>query len=168
MNIDSDQRVMDRISRADAYDERTGNQPKWYSLNASKNKNRFQLIGIFIIILGAFIGVIPLLFSSASEPTTPEILTAIMGALIVILKGIERISLPEENWRNYRKASEALKRERECYVEAIHPYTSLHEEGAYSLYVKRCILIKAEEQNNFWGLGEETGKENKSNTSKNT
>lgn len=73
--------------------------------------------------------------------------------MIVILKGIERIWLPEEKWTNYRKASEALLREREKYVESIEPYGIADDEDQiYRLYVERCILIKAEEQNNFWGI----------------
>jgi len=106
-----------------------------------------------IVILGAFVGVVPLVLSETGEPTIPEIITGILGTLIVILKGVERIWLPEEKWQNYRKASESLKRERECYIEGVRPYSNTNDEDKnYMLYVNRCIQIKAEEQNNFWGL----------------
>ena len=161
MNIEIEPGMEKRISRADSYDQRTGNQKQWYSKNATKNKKIFQSIGILIVAFGAFVGIVPLLFGTSSEPTTAEIITAILGALIVMLKGVERIWLPEEKWQNYRKASEALKREKESYIEGISPYNrDMGEDENYLLYVKRCVLIKAEEQNNFWGLSGETKQEN--------
>lgn len=161
MTLETDPELEKRIQRADAYDERTGMQKQWYSKNATKNKKIFQSIGILIIIFGAFVGIVPLVFGSPAEATNAEILTAILGALIVILKGVERIWLPEEKWQNYRKASEALKREKESYTEGIAPYNSDSDEDEnYLLYVKRCVQIKAEEQNNFWGLSGDTKQEN--------
>lgn len=142
--------IESRQERAKQYDLRTRSQRNWYSENATWNKKLFQTLGILIIILGAMVGVIPLF---ADAPSKVDILVAIIGALIVILKGVERIWLPEEKWTNYRKASEALLRENEKYVEGIVPYNSSDDEdGTFKLYVERCILIKAEEQNNFWGI----------------
>lgn len=61
---------------------------------------------------------------------------------------------------SYHKASEILVREREKYVECVAPYLAGGDEDAiYQLFVQHCILIKAEEQNNFWGLNEEKGKQ---------
>jgi len=144
-----------RIISTDGYDERTGKQQKWYSSKATIYKKIFQNIGLSIVVLGALVSVIPI-FGSGSEPATmTEIITSVFGGLIVILKGVERIWLPEEHWTNYRKASESLKREKEMYIEGIEPYISNdNEEELYRLYVERCIRIKAEEQNNFWGLRE--------------
>ena len=157
MNTEIAPEIEKRINRSDSYDERTGNQKQWYSKNATKNKKAFQLIGILIVVFGAVVGIVPLL---SAAPAT-GIITAILGASIVVLKGVERIWLPEEKWQNYRKASEALKREKECYIEGIQPYNrEMDEDENYLLYVKRCVLIKAEEQNNFWGLSGETTQEN--------
>ncbi len=157
MNTEIEPGIEKRITRADSYDERSGNQKQWYSKNATKNKQIAQAIGILIIFFGAIVGIVPLLFAA---PAT-EITTAILGASIVVLKGIERIWLPDEKWQNYRKASEALKREKECYIEGIHPYNrDMDEDENYLFYVKRCVLIKAEEQNNFWGLSGESKREN--------
>ncbi len=162
-----------RVERADLYDQRTRSQTDWYSKNAKKNKNLFQIIGISIIVLGAMVGVIPLFGDGQNPVTKIDILISTIGALIVILKGIERIWLPEEKWTNYRKASEALLREREKYVEGIEPYTPGSNDEIYRLYVERCILIKAEEQNNFWGLNigsehQDSPKDNKHNNSTNS
>lgn len=151
-----------RTERANLYDQRTRSQSNWYSNNARKNKNLFQIIGISIVVLGALVGVIPLLGDGFTAVINTDILISLIGALIVILKGIERIWLPEEKWINYRKASEALYREREKYVEGVAPYSVGAEDDIYRLYVERCILIKAEEQNNFWGLNNGSEHQNSS------
>ena len=143
--------IEEREERAKQYNKRTRSQPDWYSRKARTNKYLFQFIGVTIIILGATVGVVPLLFGGT--PSVADITVAIIGAFIVMLKGIERIWLPEEKWTNYRKASEALLRENEKYVEGITPYCiNDDEDQVYRLYVERCILINAEEQNNFWGI----------------
>lgn len=157
---DFENMIKDRTKRAKDYDERNGTQQKWYSSKASDNKNTFRYIGIAIIVLGALVSVTSIVVSflsgESSVPSLSDFLVSLFGALIVILKGIERIWLPEETWQNYRKASEALKRENECYVEGVNNYKHIdNEDEAFKLFVTRCILIKAEEQNNFWGLNEE-------------
>ncbi|MGD8589095.1 MAG: DUF4231 domain-containing protein [Chromatiales bacterium] len=157
--LDLEIRVEQRTQRADDYNKRTGKQQEWYSGKATANKKGFRGIGVSIVILGALVSVIPILmsvvFDQQNTPSPSDLLVSFFGALIVILKGIERIWLPEEAWQNYRKASEALKRERECYIEGVAQYEGdLTEEDAYRLYVNRCIRIKAEEQNNFWGMNE--------------
>lgn len=160
---DIEQRAELRSQAADAYDERTGNQQKWYSRKATANKKGFQWIGVAIVIIGAIVGVTPIfttvVLGIGNGPNETDLITSLLGTAIVILKGIERIWLPEETWQNYRKASEALKRERECYIEGVAHYGTVDsEDKAYTFYVARCILIKAEEQNNFWGLSESQGK----------
>jgi len=143
-----------RIERAKQYDTRTRSQPEWYSKKATTNKRRFQFLGLSTVILGTLVVVVPL-FGTAEPASITDKIIAIIGALIVILKGIERIWLPEEKWTNYRKASESLQREHEMYTECIVPYNyTQNEETAYKLYVERCLLIKAEEQNNFWRITE--------------
>lgn len=144
--------IIEREERAQQYDERNRSQPDWYSRKAKRNKDAFQAIGLLIIILGAIVGVAPLMADEGGPSIVDKVVAAI-GAAIVVLKGIERIWLPEEKWVNYRKASEALQREKEKYVECIEPYLSVEDEDkVYKRYVERCILIRAEEQNNFWGI----------------
>lgn len=159
------EKVEHRIQMANEYEARNGNQQKWYSEKASSNKNRFRYIGVTIVILGALVGVTPIIISffsgEGSIPSFSDLLISFFGTLIVILKGFERIWLPEETWQNYRKASEALKREKECYIEGVNQYKRFtNEDAAYEFFVTRCIMIKAEEQNNFWGLNEQKDSSN--------
>ncbi len=154
-----DDLIKQRLDRAEQYDQRTRTQHKWYSRKAGANKLAFQAIGLAIIVLGAIVGIVPLLLGDG--PSLPDKIVAMLGAAIVILKGVERIWLPEEKWMTYRKASESLLREKERYTECIGPYSSeMDEDAVYRLYVERCTLIKAEEQNNFWGISSSSDKEN--------
>lgn len=149
-----DELIEERKNRAEAYHARTRSQLDWYGVKAGRNKRLFQFTGISIVVLGAVVGVIPLAFEELKWSYS-DLLISLLGASIVILKGVERIWLPQEKWMSYRKASEALHREQERYVECLAPYNVSDEDSAYKLFVERCILIKAEEQNNFWGLNEE-------------
>jgi len=171
-DLDFENRVEQRTRRADDYHRRNDDQQSWYSRKASENKSYFRSIGMAVIVLGALVAVVPIFMTVVIDIeeglSKSDLLVSIFGTLIVILKGIERIWLPEETWQNYRKASEALKRERECYVEGVGPYDQeFTEDQAYKLFVNRCILIKAEEQSNFWGLRESRKQENGEDSEKN-
>lgn len=149
-----EQIMLDRIKRIDMYHNRHGNQQKWYSQRASSSKKLFERIGLVIIVLAAITGLVPLLeLDGSNSISLSEKVTSVLAALIVILKGMERIWLPEEKWQNYRKASEALKRETKHYAEGVLAYgMNIEEDKLFKLYVERCSFIEAEEQNNFWGL----------------
>jgi len=152
--------IEQRSQLANDYDKRNDEQLTWYSNKASDNKSYFQSIGICIVVFGALISIMPVIsWAPSGSHNVSEIITTILGAFIVILKGVERIWLPEESWQNYRKASEALKIERERYIENVTPYSNTAEEDiAFKLFVERCILIKLKEQNNFWELNSSANK----------
>ena len=144
-----------RVERVSEHDKRTRNQSDWYSASARKNKTLSYAISLMLVVCGAMVGFLPV-FSGRSELTLIDIIVSGLGAFIVILKGIERIWLPDEKWVNYRKASEALLREKEMYIEGVGPYENEGDEDkAYIRFVQRSVLIKSEEQNNFWGLRNE-------------
>lgn len=142
--------IKEREDRVNEYENRYAFPQKWYARYALWYKCLFQIIGLLIIALGAAVALVPQLLVA----DTSNQLVSVIGTLIVILKGIERIWIPEERWALFRKASEALRREKEMYIEGIDPYvsSSADEEKVYRLFVQRCLLVRAEEQNNFWGL----------------
>lgn len=143
-----------RKKRAQDYAERHNNPRGWYSKKANRNKRAFRLLGLSIILLGAVIAVIPILLSeAASGPSPSDITVAILGALVVILKGAERLWLPEETWMAYRKAAESLKLETEAYIEGVGVYEcEEEEEPVFKRYVQRCMQIRDHEKQLFWTL----------------
>jgi hypothetical protein len=138
----------------DDYHQATRNQRQWYSQKANRNQWWFRFFGIATVVLGAVVGLLPAFKLESDWPF------AVLGALIVILKGMERLWLPEEKWIGYRKAAEAMQREQERFVFGLAPYHRFDDEDAvFRLFVDRCDRIKSEEQKNFWNVQEQSAGE---------
>ena len=143
-----------RQACVDAYHQATRNQRQWYSQKANRNQWWFRFFGVSTVVLGAMVGLLPAFELEQDWPF------AVLGALIVILKGLERLWLPEEKWIGYRKAAEAMQREQERFVFGLTPYHRFDDEDAvFRLFVDRCDRIKSEEQKNFWNVQEQAGQE---------
>ncbi len=143
-----------RQACVDAYHEATRNQRQWYSQKANRNQWGFRFFGVSTVVLGAVVGLLPAFELEQDWPF------AVLGALIVILKGLERLWLPEEKWLGYRKAAEAMQREQERFVFGVAPYDQFgNEDAVFRLFVDRCDRIKAEEQQNFWNVQEQSAAE---------
>ena len=158
-SVSSDnQKIPNRVAIAKQYFEEKYNldgQERWYSKKASLNKAWHQWLGFIIIAAGAGTS-----FFQIWAPSTPgtsvhwvTILTAALGAIVVLAKGIERIWNFDETWAAYRQASEALKREQRLFINGAGPYVDTPEdEAAYVLFVNHVERIIAEEQKSFWAV----------------
>ena len=128
-------------------------QQKWYSSKATFSKTWHLRFGFLIIAAGAATSVVQLWVPSQPDTSlhwTP-VVTAILGAIVVLAKGLDRLCGFDEKWMNYRQASEAIKRERRLYINAAGLYISAADEGdAYRLFVERVEDIIAAEQKTFW------------------
>lgn len=83
-------------------------------------------------------------------PLTAAI-TAVLGTIVILAKGIERIWNFDDNWGTYRQAAEGLKRERRLYVVAAGPYSGIHDEDkAFRLFIERVEEVIAIEQRSYW------------------
>ena len=77
--------------------------------------------------------------------------TAILGLVIVVIRGLERVCNFDETWLAYRKASEMIKRERRLYITGVGTYAKLEdEETAFRHFVWNVEEIVSYEQNLFW------------------
>jgi uncharacterized protein DUF4231 len=140
-----------RRQRADEYFQtHLKGQREWYSNKASSNKKWGQWLSVLVITAGALISVIQLL-PEDSGARWATIVTAILGLVVVVAKGIDRIGQFEETWVSYRKASESMKREYRLYINNAGPYVSFSdEEACYRHFVEQVEQIIAEEQQIFW------------------
>ena len=141
----------ERQQRADEYFRvHLNGQREWYSRKASSYKQWGHILSIVVIACGALIPVVQLL------PTNPNtiwvtMLTAGLGLIVTLAKGIDRIGKFEESWVSYRKASESMKREYRLYINHAGLYTALEDETqAYRRFVEQIEQIIAEEQQIFW------------------
>ena len=81
----------------------------------------------------------------------PTIVTCLLGLIVVLAKGLERIGNFEETWLGYRKAAERMKREYRLYINGAGGYReAADEERAYLQFVEAIEEIIAEEQQIFW------------------
>ena len=94
-------------------------QRRWHSREATANKRRFYAAEIATLLAGASI---PVVNVWVVDPVTARVLSAILGAVVVVAAGLARLMKFQENWLQYRAVAEALGREREFYAEKAGDY----------------------------------------------
>jgi hypothetical protein len=124
---------------------------EWYDLKATTNKTWHMRLGITIIICGALTSVVQLWVPSTQGVHWTTWLTAILGAIVIVTKGVDTIWKFDENWTNYRQAAEGLKREQRLYINAAGPYVSCQDEDArFNLFINTVEDIIVSEGHFFW------------------
>jgi hypothetical protein len=83
------------------------------------------------------------------RPWVP-VITAALGAIVVLTEGWQRISRYGETWTGYRTASVRMKREQRLYVNGAGAYRNVDEDEAYLRFVEAIEAIIAEEQQIYW------------------
>lgn len=145
---------IDRIQKANLYLDEEYNlngQLDWYDNKAVFNKTWHMRLGLIIIIAGAAISVVQLWSPSPEGVHWSTWLSAVLGVVVIVAKGVDSLWKFDENWSTYRQAAEQLKRERRLYVNSIGPYDSCSDERiAFRLFTKRTEEIIATEENIFW------------------
>ncbi|MFG0317835.1 MAG: DUF4231 domain-containing protein [Planctomycetota bacterium JB042] len=150
-------------------DDLFGGQERWYDERAVRNKRWTQRLGVTIVLAGAATAVVQLWAPPPpGEPDLPvhwsAAVTALLGALVVLAKGVERIWDLDGTWKTYRLASEAMKRERRLYLTAAGPYRDLDDAEAYRALVERLERVMDDEGSAYWSArsaGEEEKGEGK-------
>ena len=112
---------------------------------------------LLILVAGAATSILQLWAPGAPAPApdAPPVLhwttiaTALLGALVIISKGIERIWKFDDNWLSYRQAAEGIKREQRLYINGASDYSDC-EETSYRTFVENVETIISAEQNNYW------------------
>jgi hypothetical protein len=142
-----DPRAKAREARADEYFEQDlKGQRCWYSERAATYKQRTQVLSLLVIGAGAgtsFVQVLP------AERWVP-VVTAALGAVVVLVEGWQRIARYAETWSAYRTASERMKREQRLYVNGAGAYRDVDEDEAYLRFVEAIEAVLAEEQQIYW------------------
>ncbi|MCP5245836.1 MAG: DUF4231 domain-containing protein [Burkholderiales bacterium] len=143
----------ERQQRADEYFQvHLNGQREWYSKKATSYKKWGQILSVVVIGSGALVSVVQLVpVDTDVGARVIAMLTAFLGLIITLAKGIDRIGKFEESWVSYRKASESMKREYRLYINNAGSYAEMdNEEQAYRRFVEQTEQIIAEEQQLFW------------------
>ncbi len=88
---------------------RLEDQIQWYDRKSCRNQRLFKSLRILIIVAAALV---PLL----SFDGIPRYVAAALGALIVILEGVQQLNQFHANWIAYRSTCESLKHEKFLYL----------------------------------------------------
>src|SRR5215217_3372232 len=142
-----DPRARAREARAEQYFEQDlKGQRRWYGERASTYKQRTQVLGLLVIGAGVATSFVQVF---AARPWVP-VVTAALGAIVVLIEGWQRIARYGETWTAYRTASERMKREQRLYVNGAGTYRNVDEDQAYLRFVEAIEAIIAEEQQIYW------------------
>jgi Protein of unknown function (DUF4231) len=118
--------------------DRVDDQIRWHSRKARENKEKFHIFQIITIVSGS---IVPLVNVVDFLPLPTRIISAILGSLITIVTSITQLKKYEQNWLNYRRTSEALRREKYLFVHDAGEYSTKEEKEKSKLFVQKVETI---------------------------
>jgi hypothetical protein len=89
--------------------DRLTDQLRWYEDRSKSSRRWYQWLKVVQIVIAAAIPV-----SAAAGASAP--VAGALGAVIVVLEGLQQLFQFHQNWIGYRATSEALKREKHLYL----------------------------------------------------
>ena len=103
------------MSEVNSAFERLEDQLSWYDTKSMENQKWYKRLKVVEIIVAA---IIP--FAAGFDGL--NILTGILGILIVIFIGIQSLNQYHDNWISYRSTAEHLKHEKYLWLSKAGPY----------------------------------------------
>jgi hypothetical protein len=101
--------------------QRLEDQIEWYNRKSGENQRRFKLLKGVQLIAAA---TIPVVATLGAHPAV----AATLGALIVVVEGVQQLNQYQQNWALYRSNAEALKHEKFLFLASAGPYAN-QEDG---------------------------------------
>ena len=127
--------ALDPGTAGDPIFDRLEKEIEWYSRKSGRCQRLYKWLKFVEIVAAA---AIPLL---AGFGTPVEVL-AVLGALIVVLEGLQHVNQYQSNWITYRSTCEALKHEKFLYLAGAGPY---EVERPHSLLAERIESLISQE-----------------------
>lgn len=126
----------------------TQKQLQFYEKHASKNRERFYISQIVIIVLSALILIINIIPTDNANIGI-KIVSSIFGFIILIATVLVHLTKSQENWLSYRHIAELLKSEYNLFKMNSLDYSDERNENDQrkreQLFVNRIETIIAEE-----------------------
>ena len=130
---------------------RLENQIAWYDEKSVLNQRRFKRLKSVELVTAASIPVL-----ASHEP----VITAILGATLVVIAGLQHLNQYQPNWIAYRTTCEALRHEKYLFVERAGHYASIGDDDARkSLACRVESLVSTEHAK--WVLAQHEARRNK-------
>ena len=111
---------------------RLNDQLEWYDKKSGENQKLYKQIKVAQLVLAGSIPVFALV-----GDTWGRWITAILGASVAILEGLQQLGQYNNLWVSYRATAEQLKHEKFLFLAHSGPYRKLGQEEALSLLAER-------------------------------
>jgi hypothetical protein len=131
---------------------RLEDQISWYDSNSQVNQRRFKQVKLAQMTAAA---AIPVAAALGAHPSV----AAVLGALVVVLEGLQQLNQYQQNWTSYRSTSEALKHEKFLYLAEAGPYEGA--ESPRALLADRIEGLISQEHAKWISARQETSGERK-------
>jgi hypothetical protein len=111
---------------------RLNDQLNWYDRKSGSNQKRYKSIKAVQLVLAGSIPVVSLVGASWSLW-----ITAILGASVALLEGLQQLGKYDQLWIDYRSTAEQLKHEKYLFLAGSGPYRDLETKDALRLLAER-------------------------------
>ncbi len=111
---------------------RLNDQLDWYDKKSEDNQRRYKQIKVAQLFLAGSIPVFALVGA-----TWGRWITAILGASVAILEGLQQLGQYNNLWVSYRATHEQLKHEKFLFLAHSGPYRNLGQKEALRLLAER-------------------------------
>ncbi len=125
------------MSEADPTMVRLDDQIDWYDRRSGTNQRMYKVVKLAQIVLAAAIPVL------AGVKVDVHLLLGALGALVVILEGVQQLYQFQQNWTSYRSTCEALKHEKYLYLGQGGPYAAA--DNPHAVLAERVESLTSEE-----------------------
>lgn len=123
--------------------QRVDAQVSWYGKRGGRAQRKFKTLRI-IEIVGA--AVIPLIAGFLPAIPYGSLIVAIVGVIVAVCAALIGLGHYQENWAEYRMASESLKHQKYLFLTGSIPYDT---DQAFSLFVQ-CVEGLISKENTAW------------------
>ena len=122
---------------------RVEHQRDWHDKKAIRNKTRYYLCEIATLASGAMVFVLNVI-SLMADKYTPWItlLSTILGAIVVLVVGAQRLCRFQENWLSYRTIAEGLVREKQYYHAGVGDYDEANQDRLKTFVIRTEDIVK--------------------------
>lgn len=123
-------------------ENRWQSQRDYYSRQAARNKRWHLALMVFTSLTSISV---PILLN---VPNVPKLIPTVLSGLVAMAAALENVYHFGDNWRNFRRTLEALKRERMLFEMGVGPYKN--PERAFDRFVRTVENLIAEENRAYF------------------
>jgi hypothetical protein len=117
----------------DAAWQRLEDQLAWYDHKSTTAQLAYKRVKVAQLVVGAAVPVVVLV------PGVDPLLPAALGAIVVVLEGLQQLYQWQQNWVQYRATAESLKHEKYLFLAEAGPYESAERARALAERVEGLV-----------------------------